>query len=496
MKTSFMRSRKFKYGSAATAFTVAFVAVVVIFNVIFTALASKYMWFIDMTADKTFTLSEAAEEIMSDITEDVYIYFASEPDVLMNGENASYLRYIYTTALQLEEAFPNVHVDAVNVLKNPGFFKEYYRTAATDIDTDSVVLVSGSEVRVFAAEAFFTFDQNDSSKVWAYDGEETFLSGIMQVTQTDTPKVVFTSQHGEKIEEAVYLAKIFSKNGFEVSTVDLTKDEIDEDCRIMVIFDPLYDFVGAEAEEAAYNEIEKIDEFLDNRGCLMVFSDPERAGNLTNLNELLAEWGLSFVPSATVRDTEHAMSTDGYSIVLEYQTQTMGGSIYDDLNALSTPPKTMIRKAAPIEILWEDSSALSGSRNASSILSSYESSQLMVDGVATESGSYPVAALSYESTIVDNEYYYTYVMVFGSPSFAAESYIDTNAFANEDILSAAMKATGRERVLSLLKLKPFDTSDITITTAEANRLTVAMTLTIPALIALCGLVVIIRRKHL
>ena len=50
-------------------------------------------------------------------------------------------------------------------------------------------------------------------------------------------------------------------------------------------------------------------------------------------------------------------------------------------------------------------------------------------------------------------------------------------------------------MLSMLEFKPFDNSDITITTAEANNWTVAMTLVLPAVIALCGIVVITRRKH-
>lgn len=496
MKQSFTQTRKFKYGSVATAFTIAFVAVVVIFNIIFTALANKYMWYIDMTEEQTYTLSEEAREIMSDITEDVEIYFASDPDVLMNGTNSSYTRYIYTTALQLEEAFPNVHVDAVNVLKNPSFFRDYYTTAATDIDTDSVVLVSGGEVRVYAAEAFFVFnDVTDSSTVWAYDGEEAFLSGIMQVTQTDTPKIAFTTEHGEDISGALYLADVFATNGFEVQTVNLAQDELDEDCRILVIFNPVYDFIGAEAEEASHNEVEKIDKFLDDHGCLMVFGSPENAGNLTNLNELLEEWGIAFRENAAIRDMEHAMTTDGYSVVLEYQPNTLGGSIYRDLNNLSTPPKTIIRKAAPIDILWSTGGSVNGTREVSAVLKSYETSELMQDGMVTDSGSYNLVTISRETNIVDNEYYYSYVMAFGSPSFANQSYIDSNAFANEDVLAAAMRAVGRERVLSMLEFKPFDNDDITITTAEANNWTVAMTLAIPAVIALCGIVVITRRKH-
>ena len=456
-RNSFFRSRKFKYGSVATAFTVAFVAIVVIFNIIFSALAQKYMWYIDMTKEQVFTLSEEAKEIMSDITEDVYIHFASEPDELMNGTNSSYTRYIYTTALQLEEEFPNVHVDAVSVLKNPSYFREFYQTTASDIDTTNVIVESGGEVRNFAATAFFTFnDVNDLSTVWAYSGEKRMISGIMQVTQTDKPIVCFTTEHGEALntQDALTLFDLFDSNGFTVMPVNLAQDTVDDDCRIMVIYDPAYDFIGAEAEDQSRNEIEKIDKFLDRYGCLIVFGDPAHVDKLTNLNEFLEEWGIA-----------------------EYQKDTLGASIYSDLNNLATPPKSIIRKSAPIEILWEQGGGLNGSREVSPVLKSYDTAELIKDGMVTD------------------EYYYSYVIAAGSPTFAGKSYLDSNAYANDDILAASMKAVGRERVLAVLERKPFDKSDITVTTAEANHWTVRMTTILPAIFAVAGLVVITRRKH-
>ena len=495
-RNSFFNSRQFKYGSVATVFTVAFVAIVIIFNIIFTALANRYMWYIDMTEQQVYTLSEEAKEIMSDITEDVWIHFASEPDELMNGTNSSYTRYIYTTALQLEEEFPNVHVDAVSVLKNPSYFREYYNTTATDIDTTSVVITTEKETRVVRAQAFFTFnDPNDLSTVWAYSGEKRMISNIMQVTQTETPIVAFTTQHGEDIGGATTLAELFADNGFTVTAVDLSHDTIDDDCRILVIFNPLYDFLGAEADSAEYNEIEKIDKFLDRYGCLLVFAEPGSVSKLTNLNEFLEEWGIAYVPDTMIKDEDHSMSVDGYKIVAEYQRDTLGGSIYADLNDLATPPKTVIYKSAPIDILWEQGGGLSGTRDVSPVLKSYDTSVLVKDGMVGEQGSYNLMVVSRESRIVDNEYYYSYVIAAGSPTFASKSNLDSNAYANDDILSAAMKAVGRERVLAALTLKPFDKDEITVTTAEANRWTVAMTTVIPAVFAIVGLVVITRRKH-
>ena len=46
-----------------------------------------------------------------------------------------------------------------------------------------------------------------------------------------------------------------------------------------------------------------------------------------------------------------------------------------------------------------------------------------------------------------------------------------------------------------IKFKVFDDTTLDITTAEANDWTVAMTLVFPAIAAVTGLVIWVRRKH-
>ena len=496
-RNSFFNSRQFKYGSVATVFTVAFVAIVVIFNVIFSALANRYMWYIDMTEQQVYTLSEEAKEIMSDITEDVWIHFASEPDVLMNGTNASYTRFIYTTALQLEEAFPNIHVDAVSVLKNPSYFREYYNTTATDIDTTSVVITSGNETRVVRAQAFFTFnDPSDLSTVWAYSGEKRMISNIMQVTQTETPIVAFTTQHGEDIGGAATLAELFADNGFTVSAVDLSQEQIDDDCRILVVFNPLYDFIGAEADSVEYNEIEKIDKFLDRYGCLLVFADPASVSKLTNLNEFLREWGIAYRSDVKVRDYDHSLSTDGFSVFTEYTpTDTLGGSFLSEMIDLTSSPKAVIREASPIDILWESGGDLSGSRSVSAMLRSYPDAELTGSEGVIEVGTYDLLTMSLETRIIDNNRHYSYVVAAGSPTFGSNAYLVSNAYGNSDIIYSTMQWVGRNGILADLDMKPFDDATLTVSVSEANGHAVWMTTLLPALVAIAGVVVLVRRKH-
>jgi len=495
MKNSFYKAKSFRYGSAATAFTCAFIAVIVVFNIIFSALASRYMWYIDMTKEEVFTLSDAAKEFLSDVDEEVNIYFTSEPDELMNGKYSSWMKYIYNTALQLEAEFENIHVTCKDIIKHRAFFEPYRTTAATNIYTTSVIVESGSEIRVYAYEAFFV--QNEDGTIWAYNGEKKMISGILQVTSAEMPIVYFTTEHGEDLSaEAAAFVNLFAENGFDARPIDLTKEEIDEDARIIIINDPVYDFIGAEADDESANEIRKLDEFLDGFGCLYVFVSPDNAAKLTNLSEFLEEWGIAFTPNTYIRDAEHSVSTDGLSVVAEYDTETLGSSLYRDLtNNLSTLPKSISRYTMPIEILWEAGGGLSGTRDVSPVLTSYETAEAVQNNTVVGEGKYNLMTISRELRIIDNEDYSSYVIVSGSPDFAAANYIVSNAYANADILSAAMLATGRDKILAELKYKVFDDTDLTVTTAQANDWTVALVCVLPAVTAVTGLVIWVRRKH-
>lgn len=495
-RNGFFKTKSFRYGSTATAFTAAFIAVVLVFNIIFTALANRYMWYIDMTNEEIFTLCDATKELLADVDEEINIYFASEPDVLMQGDNSMYTRFVYNTALQLETEFPNIHVTCKDIVKNRSFFERFRTNTATQIYTTSVIVESGEEVQVYSLQSFFTIEPEDGT-VWAYSGERKFVSAILQLTSAELPIVYFTSEHGESIgNSAAELFNLFAENGFDVRTINLAKEEIDEDARIVIINNPRFDFIGAEADDESSNEIRKLDRFLDKFGCLMVFADPDHAGRLNNLSEFLEEWGIGFTPDTAIRDTEHSISTDGLSVVAKYDTTTLGGSIYKDLTQnLDTLPKTISRYSMPIQILWEEGGSVSGSRDVSAILTTYDTAEAIYDGAVTEEGTFNLLTLSRESRIINNEEYYSFVVVSGSSAFADSKYLLSNAYANSDIISSTMKATGREKVLADIEFKVFDDTSLDITTAQANDWTVAMTVVFPVIAAITGLVIWVRRKH-
>ncbi len=501
MKKSFFQSKRFKYGAVAHAITALTVVLVIVLNVVFSTVASNLGWYTDMTSSDLFTLSDAMKDMLRDTKEEVKIIFCADPDELM--ADTQYMQYIYKTAENLATEFDNITVECHDVIKEYNFFKQYKDTEATNIYTTSIIIASGTEFRLMDPKAFFIFDTEDSSLAWAYNGEKKFAAAILQVTASDMPLVLFTEQHGETLaSDATALVNLFSDAGFAVDTVNLAKDEIPEDCRIIVINDPKYDFIGMEAEAESANEIAKLDGFLDGLGALMVFEDYRHSEKLTNLNEFLEEWGIGFEHGSYMIDDEHSVSIDAATIVSEYEESGIGASIYMDMSMnLDTMPRTLSRNAMPVNILWEENALESGTKNVYSVLSSYDTAELRKDGKTDSTGSRSLMAIARDKIIVNNEnsinadYIYSYVFASGCPNFVSNDYLTSNSYGNSDIIYAAMRAVGRENLLADLKYKEFDDTELTITTAQSTRWTAVFAILPPAIIGIAGIAVRIKRKN-
>ena len=499
-KTGYLASKKFRYGSTATAITVFTVALVVLANVIFTALSEKYLWYADMTEKEVYSLSDATKKYMEEITSPVNIYFAAQPDEISEGTYSEYTKYVYRTAQLLAQEFDNINVECHDVYREYNFFKPYAESAATKIAPTSVIVESGTEFRVMLIDSFFIFDDNYQN-IWGYTGENKLVSAIYQVTASDMPIVCFTKGHGETSGEKRAIHTMFSDAGFDVREIDLSLEDIPADCRIIIADAPLYDFIGREAESESANEIAKLDTFLDSYGCFMIFADYEKSANLVNLNEFLEEWGISFRSNTYLRDYDHATSVDGITVIAEYvdkdsaEDGALGASLYADISELDSMPKTVCRYAMPVDILWKEGGGLTGTRQVFPVLKSYSSSEVRRGEETLSSGSETIMTLSRDKVIINNENYYSYVLACGSASFTSSDYLLSNAYANSEILRSAMLAMGRERILTDIPYKAFDKTDITITTKQANAWTVLFTAALPVCISAAGVFVYVRRKH-
>ena len=493
----FFEKKKFKYGATAIAFTCICVAAVILFNVIFSALADKFLWSVDMTSEQLFTLSDATHELLKDTDEEITINFCQPLDKLVEDET---LNLIYQCAREYEKAFDNISVEYIDIITNPSIIEKYANSSNTKIKTTSVVVTSETDFRTFTKESFFATD-SETQEVLAFDGELKFTSAILQLT-ADSPIAYFSVGHGETTgtSDATRpdLWNLFVTAGYDVRTIDLTKEEFDEEAQVLIINDPKKDFLGFKDE---VNEIDKIAKFLDNLGSLMVFVDPQTP-DLPELEALLEEWGIR-IEDAVIKDNTNALSADGLKLDAYYPTDTMGSSLHNTLRSYDSIPKTVVSYARPLTVLWgvdgNDITNSVSTRHASAVLTTYDTAKAYAFDEETELTSkapFNLMTITREEQIIDNEIYYSYVMVTGSTAFADDAYLHSSAYANSEILYSAMRVMGKETVPTNIDHKYLEDESLDITTEVANNWTLIVSVIAPLIVFTVGVVIQIRRKHL
>ena len=562
MKLKASTSRKLRYGGVTAVLTALIIAVIIVVNIIFSALAQKFLWYADLTPELLFTLSDNCLDLMENgdptfenstnaplkmvdqyreerraadpnfKNEDlmIEITFCDDPDV---WESNTAQKYVYETARQLESEYPEyIKVDTVNIIWNPSAVTKYEGVSQT-----SVIIKFGTEYRVRAIRDFYVFNTDEATdeEPWAYNGEKIMVAAILAVTRADSPIACLTVNHGEVFTDTELLMTLDTA-GFQVRTLNLAEEEIPENCRLIVVYNPKDDFKVAglplaNGQVTTVDETQKLDEFLDGTNSMMVFMSP---GNpLPEFEEYLAEWGIQYQrleENGTyypymIQDTSQSLTVDGFSIQGNYYTQGLGGKMTEQLRErTAVSPMMVFQNAMPITfseefdpvhyVDEEDSSieydyatySVDGHyRSIYNVFTTSEKAIAVANGnevaKATKAEPFKLMTVSVEDRSTQESNYTTvneasYVIACGSPEFASKSLLQSNAYGNNAFLEYALRTIGQEPVPVGLTFKPFgDTTIDTVTTSEATQYTVVLTV-VPALAALVtGVVIIVRRKH-
>lgn len=541
-----MRSRRFRYGSMSVLITALVIAAVILLNVIFSALSAKYLWYIDLTREGIYTVSDEAMELLEETFKTVNdrraeeglaepvkvkIKFCDLEDNVM--ENTSH-RYVLMTAKELADRFPQyVEIEYINIWENPTAVEKYRSSVLANIYSTDVIVESGTEYRVYSLDKFYLTNSGAASP-WAYYGEKRFASGILAVTQAESPVVGVLTGHGEQFMDAE-LGYLLELAGYKILPIsDLTTAEIPDNCRLLVCYNPTSDFLAADGV-SDISEITVLDDFLaDNNHSLMVFMSPA-SPVLPNLENYLALWGISFdrytdglgnTYPCTVKDTQNALTGDGLTFIGQYETLGLGASITSDLRKVATPRRVIFKNAMPIsvaddyDVLHETDSAsgqeitlgykaLGGgySREVYNIFTAAENAVIMANGkqVGAVSSTDHVGLMTisrqFRATQEDNmglayADQSSYVFACGSTEYAAETLLLSNTYGNSEVLLRALLEMGKEAVPTSLDIKPFsDTTIDTLTVKRANAYTVTLTVLPATVVFALGIFVIVRRKY-
>lgn len=545
------------------AVTVAVLAAVLAINILFSFVADRFMWQLDETVTKYTTddssMYTPTEEFLGLVRDFVIpmveevnaqraargeepitinVMFCTERDKVYE---ANKLRMIQYSALALQKEFPEAfRVSYINVANNPSAVQKYKATSATNIYSHQIIFEFGTEFRVCSYDYFFLRSDDTSSEHWAYNGEQKFGSLLLALTRAEAPVAAFLTNHGEAVDECTSFRALVERAGYNVVDLDLSRDEIPEDCRLLICYDPTSDFVGyghpayVEGEDS---EIDKLEAFLDKAYSFMLFVDNETPV-LPVLEEYLEEWGVTVsraenaageLDNYTIRDTVQHLDKDGYIPLASYVNTGAGASLTEDMRKVSYPAKVVFPNATAISMSESyrtqhvEADETSGSpaftigtyyRNGVSryfydVFLAGENAVAEAFGetyeVATSQNLFRLMTLSSENrTVMETNYLSTkepsYVAVFGSTEFASNAILDSAAYGNADVLASTLRALGREVVPADLEFKAFKVYDVDtnayIPDPDAMLATTFWMAFIPVLVCtLAGIAVNVKRKY-
>ena len=431
-------------------------------------------------------------------------------------------------------------MEYLNIAQNPSQVQKYKATSSTNIYSHQIIFEFGTEYRVTSYDYFYLTNDTNSTEHWAYNGEQKFASLLLALTRAESPIAGFITNHGEKLENCRSFRALVERAGFDVIDIDLTKDTIPDDCRLLICYDPQTDFVGmgnTAYVEGEKSEIDKLDAFLDKAYSFMLFVDKDTP-ELPVLEEYMEEWGITVaraenaegeLDTLTIRDQTLKLDKDGYTPLAEYVTVGGGASITEDMRNVSYPAKVVFPNSTAIVMsesyrtTYVDVDETTGVTEAYSYGSYYRNGisryfhDVFKSGasataeafgkqyqVATDLDRFNLMTISIESRSVQETNYLStqepsYVAVFGSTEFASDTILDSATYGNADVLTATLRHMGREVIPANLEFKAFkkyevDTDAYTPDPGSVTATTICMTLLPITVCVIAGVCVNIKRK--
>ena len=84
-KAKLHRQRRNQYTAMSSVITALVIALAIVFNIAFFALANHFTWYADMTESQIYSLSDTTIDLLSDVDGETNIYFTVEPDKISDA---------------------------------------------------------------------------------------------------------------------------------------------------------------------------------------------------------------------------------------------------------------------------------------------------------------------------------------------------------------------------------------------------------------------------
>lgn len=467
MKDKSLRNRIALRGGSYSLIATAVVMAILIAVNVFTSVLPKTLTQRDISSSKLYSITSNTKVVVNALDKDVTIYWIVQSDAEDD---------VIESLLGKYESLSE-HIDVVK--KNPDIFPTFAQQYTSEtVQNNSLVVECGDRSRYISYSDIYLYETNMNSYSYdvSFDGEGAITSAIDYVVNEDQPKVYVLEGHGEAELPTAFSEQI-GKENIELGTFSLlTADAIPEDADEILIYGPSSDISAEEKDLLA--------EYVSGGGKLMVMAGPTEDGTLTNLYDILADYGVETVDGVVVdTDRGHYAFQAPYVLLPDIAgSEITDPLIEENYYAIMPISQGLIVGDSDAVTPLLTTSALSFSKSAGYALSSYDKEEGDTDGPFTLAVS--VAA--------DNE---GRIVWFTSSSFLDDMYNAYSSGGNLDLAMNAMSSMIGENEAVAIRSKSLSYNYLTISDSTASFLKTIMIAVFPLAYLGIGICVIIERRR-
>ncbi len=481
-----IKSRKFKYGTLATVFTIIFIIAIVLVNVLLGYMTDRFVWEFDMTKEHLFEISEDTKEVIDDMTRNVTITVLADETVFRDADQM--LSNIYEI-LQRYEALGGgkIKVRYVNPNMNPKIFEQYNELG--DLGNNFLIIESDLRMKSLSPNSLYNIrvDDNDISYFVGLRAEQTITSALLFVTQDSVNTACWLRGHGEDYSK-IQMDTILKKMNYDSQVIILAQDEIPEECTLLLISSPQTDY--------SPDEIEKLDAFLKRGGDAIVALSPETSVALTNLTSFFEEWGVHY-RSEFILDNYQSISNMPFYVVPNISNIT---NVTDRLNTKNY--YALVPGCMPIDLTGTET----GSHNLAILMTSSRRSYTKdlneitmgydYDEANDPTGPFNMCVLSEYLATDKNMNYTRGDILFCSAGMISDSVLEASNFLNGQFLEHVLDYISEYSDGVVIPDKTFESTTLNILSWQSRVVLYVVVIAIPLLILLAGILIWSKRRHL
>jgi hypothetical protein len=301
-------SPRFRHGILATLITVLTLAVIVLLNMVVTALFAKYPLNIDLTENKVFEISPDTRKFLASLTADADIYILNTEEGFASSSPPEYFAQANEVIRKYAQLSPRVHLSYVDLLRSPGFGTRY---EDLELRVNDILVTSGGQSRSLESQDLFNIrDSYYGSYIASSRAEQAITRALLNVANRDVTQVMTLIGHGE--EDVTVFTGLLEMNNYQTSALNLLTGDIAPEASLAILAAPRRDLTA--------EELRKLDGFLSsgNNKTLFYLASADQPP-LPNLEAFLAEWGMA-VESGVAFDSDASrmLSNSPYLALLDY----------------------------------------------------------------------------------------------------------------------------------------------------------------------------------